>query len=56
MSDEGIDEANNYFIKFFKENNGDFLNVLIKKVIKQYYIDLPQLVHLEDIQPLMRIK
>ena len=24
MSDEGIDEANNYFIKFFKENNGDF--------------------------------
>ena len=24
MSDEGIEEANNYFIKFFKENNGDF--------------------------------
>ena len=24
MSDEGIDEANNYFVKFFKENNGDF--------------------------------
>ena len=24
MSDEGIDEANNYFINFFKENNGDF--------------------------------
>ena len=24
MSDEGIDEANKYFIKFFKENNGDF--------------------------------
>ena len=24
MSDEGIDEANKYFIEFFKENNGDF--------------------------------
>ena len=24
MSDEGIDEANNYFVNFFKENNGDF--------------------------------
>ena len=45
-----------FLFNFLKKITGIFLNVLIKKVIKQYYIDLPQLVHLEDIQPLMRIK
>ena len=50
MSDEGIEEAQSFFKKFFKENEGDFLSAVKRKAKKPYYTDLQLQALLEDIQ------
>lgn len=48
MVDDGIEEAKDYFEKYFKSNEGDFFICTENESKKQCYTDTYQLVPLED--------
>ena len=49
MTDEGITEARDYFVKFFKGKNADFFECNETESKKRCYIDTFRLELLEDI-------